>query len=448
MKSRKKLFNAIMAAAIALILLAGTMIAGNLLGWFDRKEGTVTFEDGTRKSLELSVLEKTGGANIERGGIAYSLKQGLKLRDGDLVETLNGSAVTLSLGKNAVYLDENSEAVLRIAEGGEVTLELTRGGAFALANEPFALRLFDAAVRMERGALAASAPSGSADVYVFRGQLTIDGRSVRAGQAANLLQEGITVKTLSLQALNDFQVQGVYRANQSGETCFTDAQLDELVAARQAELLATPEPQAVEPGEAATPTPASTASPGKTTPKPTGAQTGGPEPTAQATGGKQTPAEQATPRPTATKPAAATPTPVATRQLACTIEIRCDTILNNMDDLEEGKDKYVPANGCLLARSKIAFEEGETVFDVLKRACAQAGIQLEYSWTPMYDSYYVEGINHLYEFDCGNQSGWMYKVNGWFPNYGCSSYTLKDGDAIVWCYTCKGLGADVGGSVQ
>ena len=105
-----------------------------------RDRGTVTFEDGTRKSLELSVLEKTGGANIERGGIAYSLKQGLKLRDGDLVETLNGSAVTLSLGKNAVYLDENSEAVLRIAEGGEVTLELTRGGAFALANEPFADR--------------------------------------------------------------------------------------------------------------------------------------------------------------------------------------------------------------------------------------------------------------------------------------------------------------------
>ena len=65
--------------------------------------------------------------------------------------------------------------------------------------------------------------------------------------------------------------------------------------------------------------------------------------------------------------------------------------------------------------------------------------QLEYSYTPMYGSYYVEGINHLYEFDCGSQSGWMYKVNGWFPNYGCSSYKLKDGDAIVWSYTCTGM---------
>lgn len=55
--------------------------------------------------------------------------------------------------------------------------------------------------------------------------------------------------------------------------------------------------------------------------------------------------------------------------------------------------------------------------------------------------------NHLYEFDCGNESGWMYKVNGWFPNYGCSSYYLEDGDVIVWTYSCKGLGADVGGGV-
>ena len=59
----------------------------------------------------------------------------------------------------------------------------------------------------------------------------------------------------------------------------------------------------------------------------------------------------------------------------------------------------------------------------------------------MYGSYYIEGINNLYEFDCGNQSGWMYKVNGWFPNYGCSSYNLKDGDSIVWAFTCNGLGS-------
>ncbi|MEG1069452.1 MAG: DUF4430 domain-containing protein, partial [Ruthenibacterium sp.] len=93
------------------------------------------------------------------------------------------------------------------------------------------------------------------------------------------------------------------------------------------------------------------------------------------------------------------------------------------------------------------FEDGETAFDVLKRACEIAGIQLEFSWTPALGSNYIEGINQLYEFDCGSESGWMYKVNGWFPNYGSSGYALKNNDAIVWSYSCKGLGADIGGGV-
>ena len=117
-----------------------------------------------------------------------------------------------------------------------------------------------------------------------------------------------------------------------------------------------------------------------------------------------------------------------------------------MDDLDPEKVPYVPEDGWILSAT-VEFTEGETVFDILKRACDAYGVQLEYSWTPMYDSYYVEGINHIYEFDCGFESGWMYKVNGWFPNYGCSAYTVKDGDNIGWRYTCKGLGADVGGSV-
>lgn len=131
--------------------------------------------------------------------------------------------------------------------------------------------------------------------------------------------------------------------------------------------------------------------------------------------------------------------------LSCTIAIYCDTILDNWGNLDTAKASYVPADGVILPTTQVSFESGETVFDVLKRVCEAYDIQLEYSWTPMYDSYYIEGIHQLYEFDCGSQSGWMYKVNEWFPNYGCSSYTLTGGEAIVWCYTCNGLGADVGG---
>ena len=84
------------------------------------------------------------------------------------------------------------------------------------------------------------------------------------------------------------------------------------------------------------------------------------------------------------------------------------------------------------------------LFDVLQRVCKEKGIHLESSWTPIYNSAYIEGIHNLYEFDCGALSGWMYRVNGWYPNYGCSRYQLQDGDVVEWRYTCD-LGNDVGG---
>lgn len=128
----------------------------------------------------------------------------------------------------------------------------------------------------------------------------------------------------------------------------------------------------------------------------------------------------------------------------CTISIECSTILNNLGDLESSKLGCVPAGGVILYPQTVEFYEGESVFDVLQRICNSYGIHMEASWTPMYNSAYVEGINNLYEFDCGSGSGWMYRVNGWYPNYGCSRYQLADGDYIEWRYTCD-LGADIGG---
>ena len=128
----------------------------------------------------------------------------------------------------------------------------------------------------------------------------------------------------------------------------------------------------------------------------------------------------------------------------CTITIRCDTVFDNEESLDMAKAPYIPEDGEILPVTTVEFSEGDTVFDVLERVCGAAGIQIEYNWTPLYDSYYVEGINHLYEFDCGFESGWMFKVNDWFPNYGSSAYEVKVDDEIVWCYTCVGRGTDVG----
>lgn len=128
-----------------------------------------------------------------------------------------------------------------------------------------------------------------------------------------------------------------------------------------------------------------------------------------------------------------------------TLEIRCDTLSQNMDRLENPAIKdYISEDGTILAKTTYKGTTDNTVFDALNTLCRNNDIQLEFSYTPLYASYYIEGINYLYEFDAGPQSGWMYKVNEWFPNYGCSSYYLHDGDTIVWCYTCEGLGTDVG----
>ncbi len=128
----------------------------------------------------------------------------------------------------------------------------------------------------------------------------------------------------------------------------------------------------------------------------------------------------------------------------CTLSISCATILKHMDWLDPDKVELVPEDGWILAPTTVTFYEGESVFNVLQRTCKQQKIHMEFENTPMYNSAYIEGIHNLYEFDCGELSGWMYKVNDWFPNYGCSRYQLHEGDVINWVYTCD-LGVDVGG---
>jgi len=131
-------------------------------------------------------------------------------------------------------------------------------------------------------------------------------------------------------------------------------------------------------------------------------------------------------------------------EFTCTISISCATILNNMELCDPDKREQVPADGWILLPSEVVFYEGESVFNVLQRVCKQNKIHMEFENTPLYNSAYIEGIHNLYEFDVGELSGWMYMVNDWFPNYGCSRYQLSDDDVIRWVYTCD-LGYDVGG---
>lgn len=127
----------------------------------------------------------------------------------------------------------------------------------------------------------------------------------------------------------------------------------------------------------------------------------------------------------------------------CTLSIDCLTILDHMDKFNNDKLSVLPNDGIIFKERKVIFYEGETVFDVLNRETKKNRIHMEFEMTPIYNSNYIEGIKNLYEFDCGELSGWMYEVNHWYPNYGCSRYCLKDGDVIKWRYTCD-LGRDLG----
>ena len=142
------------------------------------------------------------------------------------------------------------------------------------------------------------------------------------------------------------------------------------------------------------------------------------------------------------------PTEQTPKKRSVTIAIRVDTLLKNWDLLDPSlqSEKYVPNNGVILKTTTYELlSENDTVWDVLQRATKEHKIQMEYQGANenIYNSVYVEGINHLYEFSAGPLSGWMYKVNGVYPNYGCSQYTLKDGDVIEWHYTVD-LGRDLG----
>lgn len=130
-------------------------------------------------------------------------------------------------------------------------------------------------------------------------------------------------------------------------------------------------------------------------------------------------------------------------KMKCTVEIVCDTLLDTSKVENEAILPYIPSDGVVLAETEVEFTEGESAFEVLKRVCRQKDIQMEFRADSAYSGYYIEGINYMYEFDGGALSGWMYKVNEKFPNYGCARYIMKDGDKMVWMYTCD-LGRDVG----
>ena len=339
------------------------------------------------KGADSAVLADVRGiVNLTRNGVTYPVEQDTPLRAGDVIVCTPGGSAAIRVAEgSALAIGEQAAMTVTDPSAKGFTVDVSNGELFAFVTgekaKPVTLSFDGKSVEVAKAIVSLSCRAGAQNVNVYWGSAG----GAEAGQVINWVQAERTVDPLQIVSLNAFSVLQLRAANTVAECCFTNAELDEMEAQRKAEK------------EAAS--------------------------------------------------LAAMSEELSELDLdhECTMTIRCDTILNNYDKLDPAKAEFVPEDGVILATVKVPFAEGETAFDVTKRACDAYGLQIEYSWTPLYDSYYVEGINHLYEFDCGAESGWMFKVNGWFPNYGASSYTLQDGDAVMWEYTCVGLGTDIGG---
>lgn len=179
--------------------------------------------------------------------------------------------------------------------------------------------------------------------------------------------------------------------------------------------------------------------PAATAPAP--GHTGAAAPAPAATGSAAAQAPAATSKPAAPAPAAtakpAAPAPAATATPAAPAPAATATPVNTVTLSITGDEEH----GVILAPAAYEIEKNETALELLRRITRQHKIQMEYQGSKTFA--YVEGIDNLYEYDHGAESGWMYKVNGEFPSKASGSWIMKPGDTVEWLYTLD-LGKDIG----
>lgn len=119
--------------------------------------------------------------------------------------------------------------------------------------------------------------------------------------------------------------------------------------------------------------------------------------------------------------------------ITCSIEIRCDVAVEFKDLIKnEGVKNSIPSDGTIIKKISYKIPTGQKVYDFLMQVCVDNNILVAAN------NGYVTSINNLSEKAISYGSGWMYKVNGVSPNVGALSYTLKEGDTVLWYYVNNG----------
>ncbi len=129
-----------------------------------------------------------------------------------------------------------------------------------------------------------------------------------------------------------------------------------------------------------------------------------------------------------------------------TLSIDCSTILYNMDKLDSQlkESGSIPDDGKILAATEFEFYEGDSVYDILQRAVKKNKIQIAFQGSSdnSLGTVYIKSVNNIYEFSCGELSGWIFTVNGEQSGKGCNEVAVSDGDIIRWAFSCD-LGRDI-----
>lgn len=84
--------------------------------------------------------------------------------------------------------------------------------------------------------------------------------------------------------------------------------------------------------------------------------------------------------------------------------------------------------GNTMMSGTLTVDKSTSVYTVLTQLASQNGLSV--SGTKIY----VKGIGDLFEKQHGSLSGWMYSVNGVYPNKSCGYYYLENNDSVVWRY--------------
>lgn len=99
-----------------------------------------------------------------------------------------------------------------------------------------------------------------------------------------------------------------------------------------------------------------------------------------------------------------------------------------------------------LPPTEMEINDGDTVLKALINITKKHKIQMDYRGGQG-STAYIEGIANVYEFDRGQGSGWMYRVNGIFPDRGAGVVPLMAGDRVEWLYTTN-LGVDLNADLK